>query len=517
MFGAVHPAWAVGTLAALLFPALASVVGLAPAAAAPLAGLDARPKVYDESTQLGWWNGVLKWMLLPLFVAMLVMFIWFELELVFISREGAEKTHQLARLVGGGIVSPAASVICFFAAIYVAMYSGLRRLALVGRGFVGLTRLSSAFRRLAGPLLYDGEQVTSHDMRDELGPLLDMPVQHLPAPYAAVLLVSLVACVAALDPGAWSVRGWPAPPIATVDGWAFSWFLVCATATALAAALLLVAQAMAAWQKLRRGLERVARLCIAPAFGAISEHARWDLSLTPPRVKDLVPLVNLANRFLGAARRGDVFDLPDVIRSKRFDPPSEADAEAYLLQSSLAFSLWRLSDQVLQRLEEVRWTAPADGQLVLLRGRRQSDELSAEKQCHMGAVVVALQYAFVVRDILARMMSSLFAAMLCLTLLTCAHLFYVFQGRSSLLTIDLLAVAVTAIGAMWVLVGMERDAVLSRLRHSTPGQIDFSWGFVQRIAIYGVLPLVAVVGALFPEVAGPVLGWLDPLKKLITF
>ena len=69
--------------------------------------------------------------------------------------------------------------------------------------------------------------------------------------------------------------------------------------------------------------------------------------------------------------------------------------------------------------------------LVLLRGRRQSDELSAEKQCHMGAVVVALQYAFVVRDIVARMMSSLFAAMLCLTLLTCAHLFYVFQGRSS--------------------------------------------------------------------------------------
>ena len=55
---------------------------------------------------------------------------------------------------------------------------------------------------------------------------------------------------------------------------------------------------------------------------------------------------------------------------------------------------------------------------------------------------VALQYAFLLRDVVARIMSALFAAMLCLTLLTAAHLFYLFQGRSSLLTIDLFAVGV---------------------------------------------------------------------------
>jgi hypothetical protein len=78
-------------------------------------------------------------------------------------------------------------------------------------------------------------------------------------------------------------------------------------------------------------------------------------------------------------------------------------------------------------------------------------------------------------------------------------------------------VTAASVVAVWVLVGFERDAVLSRIRHSTPGRIDFNWAFVQRIAICGVLPLIAVVAALFPEVAGSVLGWLDPLKKMVTF
>jgi hypothetical protein len=37
-------------------------------------------------------------------------------------------------------------------------------------------------------------------------------------------------------------------------------------------------------------------------------------------------------------------------------------------------------------------------------------------------------------------MSRLFGAMMCLALLTVAHLRYIFHGRSSLLTVDLLVV-----------------------------------------------------------------------------
>ena len=60
------------------------------------------------------------------------------------------------------------------------------------------------------------------------------------------------------------------------------------------------------------------------------------------------------------------------------------------------------------------------------------------KRCEQ---LVALQIAFVLRDIVARTITSLFAAMLCLTLLTASHLFYTFNGRASLLMVDMLAIA----------------------------------------------------------------------------
>lgn len=130
--------------------------------------------------------------------------------------------------------------------------------------------------------------------------------------------------------------------------------------------------------------------------------------------------------------------------------------------------------------------------------------------------LVALQFGLVLRDILARVMSCLFTAMLCLTLLTAGHLLYLFQGRSSLLTVDLIAVATTAVISCWLLVAMERDTVLSRLRHTTPGRVDFNWEFMKRIAVYGALPLVAVIGSLFPEVQDSLFGWLDPIRRMFV-
>jgi hypothetical protein len=136
------------------------------------------------------------------------------------------------------------------------------------------------------------------------------------------------------------------------------------------------------------------------------------------------------------------------------------------------------------------------------------------KRCEQ---LVALQMAFVLRDIVARTVTCLFAAMLCLTLLTASHLFYTFNGRASLLMVDMLAIAGVALSSIWVLVDMERDHVLSRLRATTPGRVDINWDFIKRIAVYGVLPLLAVIASLFPEVGGTLFGWLEPLRKLSSF
>jgi hypothetical protein len=217
---------------------------------------------------------------------------------------------------------------------------------------------------------------------------------------------------------------------------------------------------------------------------------------------------------------------------------------APLLQSRTWMTLWRVSNAMLQLLQAAYWqreasTGATDVSLaavsqpvgVTSHGHLlQKDDHSTPSHigepaptdsfstlCHAGEQIVALQCAFLVRDVLARIMSALCAAMVCVTLLAIGHLMYVFEDRSSAVTLDLLAIGVVSITSMWIIIGMERDRVLSRLRASTPDRVDFNWDFVRRMAVYGVLPLVVIVASLFPEVGDSALRWLEPLRKLTSF
>ena len=205
---------------------------------------------------------------------------------------------------------------------------------------------------------------------------------------------------------------------------------------------------------------------------------------------------------------------------------------AAIIQSKTWFGLWKLSDSLVTMLQRTAWrrgAAAAPARAVAgefeVAGIAYSLPPQPERSANSAAAgwferceqLVALQIAFVLRDIVARTVTCLFAAMVCLTSLTAAHLLYVFDGRASILTVDMLAVALTALSAVWILVDMERDQVLSRLRSTTPGRVDINWEFLKRLAVYGVLPLLAVIAALFPEVGGTLFGWLEPLRKLSSF
>jgi hypothetical protein len=232
---------------------------------------------------------------------------------------------------------------------------------------------------------------------------------------------------------------------------------------------------------------------------------------------------------------------------------------AFMLSSSW-WHLWRVLDSIVEMLNTNAWrrTAPErhvaaaqspSGLPVVLSvsGLPQGGSVEAgmTTQVKMAAVIeaspdshaasrstaddqrvelfrhceelVALQFAFVLRDIVARTVAALFTAMLCLTLLTAAHLLYSFNPRSSLLRMDLLAIGAVSLTSIWILVGMEREPILSRLRNPNPGRLDINWAFVQRVTVYGVLPLLAVMASLFPEIGNSIFGWLEPLRKLSSF
>jgi hypothetical protein len=57
-------------------------------------------------------------------------------------------------------------------------------------------------------------------------------------------------------------------------------------------------------------------------------------------------------------------------------------------------------------------------------------------------------------------------------------------------------------------VQMERSKVLSLLCGSVPGRVTWNREFVMRILIYGLVPIVTLLSAQFPEVIRQVLSWL---------
>lgn len=230
--------------------------------------------------------------------------------------------------------------------------------------------------------------------------------------------------------------------------------------------------------------------------------------------------------------------------------------KAAFIQSSSWPQLWQLSDPIVEMLKANLWrrvaatgrhrpsvqadtpvvlnvsslpvsglTEPGQVPVVVEMGDAldASEEGKSERNEERRSVIrhceefLAVQFAFVLRDVVARTVAALFTAMLCLTLLTASHLLYSFNGRSALLTVDLLAVAAASLTSIWILVGMERDTVLSRLRDTTPGKVDFNWSFLRRVTVYGVLPLLAVIASLFPEIGSSLFGWLEPLRKLAAF
>lgn len=76
---------------------------------------------------------------------------------------------------------------------------------------------------------------------------------------------------------------------------------------------------------------------------------------------------------------------------------------------------------------------------------------------------------------------------------------YPFQPREEFLFFNWVVILSFVGTVFWIFVQMDRDTVLSLLNDSTPGQINFSRELALRTFLYVALPLLALLGAQFPE------------------
>lgn len=89
---------------------------------------------------------------------------------------------------------------------------------------------------------------------------------------------------------------------------------------------------------------------------------------------------------------------------------------------------------------------------------------------------------------------------------------YPFQPREPLLLFSWVTILTVVAVTLIIFVQMSRDKVLSLLAGTTPGKLSVTRDLVFRVLIHGVLPIVALLGAQFPEILRQIFSWLSVLQ-----
>jgi hypothetical protein len=121
----------------------------------------------------------------------------------------------------------------------------------------------------------------------------------------------------------------------------------------------------------------------------------------------------------------------------------------------------------------------------------------------IGHVASFLQYILVHLQNLAGLVT------IGLILMLLAATTYPFQPREPLLLFSWLSILIAAAVTLVIFVQLNRDRVLGLLSGTTPGTFNLSGDLVYRVMIHGIIPIVALLGAQFPEALQKLLSWLN--------
>ncbi len=89
---------------------------------------------------------------------------------------------------------------------------------------------------------------------------------------------------------------------------------------------------------------------------------------------------------------------------------------------------------------------------------------------------------------------------------------YPFQPREGLMLFGWIAVLTVVTITMVIFVQMGRDKVISLLSHTTPGELNWSWEFALKVLLHGLIPIMVLLGAQFPQAVGQIVSWFSTLQ-----
>jgi hypothetical protein len=128
---------------------------------------------------------------------------------------------------------------------------------------------------------------------------------------------------------------------------------------------------------------------------------------------------------------------------------------------------------------------------------------------------VALRVATFISHVISQLRHLLTFALIAGLLLVLSVSAYPLQPARFVTVFAWALVLVIVIAALAVIVRMERNEILSRIGGSKPGRVDLNFGLLSQLFVYVLLPLVAVLANIFPEMRDLLFSWVGPLHQLL--
>jgi hypothetical protein len=130
--------------------------------------------------------------------------------------------------------------------------------------------------------------------------------------------------------------------------------------------------------------------------------------------------------------------------------------------------------------------------------------------------LTAMSMALLIRDALVRLEQNLVFVILGVLLVFCSHTLFPFQAHQRLELMGWTYIGLTFTAILTVLVQMKRNDIIGRLT-ATPGSEGTMWdgAFVLKLAVFGLVPLLTLFAAQFPDLGGALLQWLEPVQKAL--
>ncbi|MFZ5897233.1 MAG: hypothetical protein ACOY0T_39605 [Myxococcota bacterium] len=100
-------------------------------------------------------------------------------------------------------------------------------------------------------------------------------------------------------------------------------------------------------------------------------------------------------------------------------------------------------------------------------------------------------------------------------LLLLAIVSYPFQPQRLLLTWIWIVVGSVVLAGLFVYIELDRNALLSRIAGTTPGHLTLNGTFALRVLAWGIVPLLGVAAAQYPDLANTLFHWLEPFTRAL--